>query len=687
MLTQRLPDLRVIGFTYDANGNLTSITPPGRPAHTFDHTAVDLPEEYDPPAVGLAEDRTLYAYNLDHQLELVTRPDGQTVDFVYGATTGRLNSVVSPHGTYGYAYHSSSGHLVSITEPGGGSLAFDYDGSLPISVTWSGPIAGSVEVGYNDSFEPTSRTLNGTLSTSFAYDDDGLLTQVGALDLDYDATTGFLETTTVGTSTDERTYTSFGELDTYTASAGALPVLTYDLDRDGGGRITRKTETIGGVTAVWEYHYDLAGRLDEVQKDGVVVETYGYDANSNRVNFSDFWGSGSATYDDQDRLLTYGAKSFTYTANGELSTKVEGPETTTYGYDVFGNLRTVSLPNGVQIEYLIDAANRRVGKKVNGVLVQGFLWQSQLRPAAELDGDGNVVAELVYATKINVPDYIVKNCTTYRIFTDHLGSARLVVDTTTGAIAQRIDYDPWGRIHQDTNPGFQPFGFAGGLYDSQTGLVRFGVRDYDSATGRWVGKDPIGFAGNDTNLYGYVVSDPVNLFDHYGEDWLDSVGNFAAGFGDSLTLGATKHAREAVGWLFGLTPQVDECAGAYSAGGLFEVGLELIATGGSAALRGAAKGVSQAAARRGLSSAIPRGTRGISALHHKNPLKAGLFPTAALPAGIRHHPRNLELLSIPEHIAAHRRLRRQESALATAVNPATTVTRLGRLAMEDCGCS
>ncbi len=462
----------------------------------------------------------IYACNLDRQLELVTRPDGQTIDFVYGASTGRLDSVVAPNGTYGYAYDPTSGNLASITEPGGGSLALAYDGSLPLSVTWSGPVAGSVAVDYNDSFEPISRTVNGTLETTFAYDADGLLTRAGALELDYDFASGFPERAELGATAEEWTYTPFGELDTATARHGGSTLYAYDLDRDAGGRITSKTETIGGLPSVWEYGYDLAGRLEQVKRDGLVVETYGYDANSNRVTFSDFWGSGSATYDDQDRLLTYGATSFTYTANGELLTKVEGPETTTYGYDVFGNLRTVSLPTGVQIEYLIDAANRRVGKTVNGVKVQGFLWESQLRPAAELDGDGNVVAEFVYATKINVPDYIVKNGTTYRIFTDHLGSVRLVVDAATGAIAQRLDYDPWGRTLQDTNPGFQPFGFAGGLYDHQTRLTRFGARDYDPEIGRWTSKDPIGFESGERNFYGYAFEDPVNLFDPSGRDAL-----------------------------------------------------------------------------------------------------------------------------------------------------------------------
>ena len=61
-----------------------------------------------------------------------------------------------------------------------------------------------------------------------------------------------------------------------------------------------------------------------------------------------------------------------------------------------------------------------------------------------------------------------------------------------------------------------PFGFAGGLYDRDTGLVRFGYRDYDPVTGKWTAKDPIGFDGGDTILYGYVLNDPVNLVDPNG---------------------------------------------------------------------------------------------------------------------------------------------------------------------------
>ena len=66
----------------------------------------------------------------------------------------------------------------------------------------------------------------------------------------------------------------------------------------------------------------------------------------------------------------------------------------------------------------------------------------------------------MYARRANVPDFIVKGGVTYRIISDNLGSPRLVVDTATGAVIQTMDFDEWGNVIADTNPEFQPFGYA-----------------------------------------------------------------------------------------------------------------------------------------------------------------------------------------------------------------------------------
>ena len=158
------------------------------------------------------------------------------------------------------------------------------------------------------------------------------------------------------------------------------------------------------------------------------------------------------------------------------------------------------------------------------------LYKDRLNPVAELDGTGNVVARFVYGTKANVPNYMEKGGVTYRILSDHLGSVRLVVDTSTGVVAQRLDYDEYGVVLMDSAPGFQPFGFAGGIYDHQTKLVRFGARDYDAEVGRWTSKDPILFDGVDgTNLYGYVVNDPMNGLDPEGQQTAGSLAGWICG--------------------------------------------------------------------------------------------------------------------------------------------------------------
>lgn len=262
----------------------------------------------------------------------------------------------------------------------------------------------------------------------------------------------------------------------------------------------------------------------EVRKNGAVTTSYTYDTNGNRLSATTPAGTTSGTFDAQDRLTQYGNTTYAYTASGELQSKTVGGQTTTYQYDQLGNLITVGEPSGTQITYLVGGQNRRIGKQVNGVLTQGFLYQDALRPVAELDGANHVVSRFVYGSRTNVPDYVIKGANTYRILADQVGSVRLVVDTATGQVLQRLDYDEFGNVTQDTNPGFQPFGFAGGLYDRDTKLTRFGARDYDPEVGRWTSKDPNGFGGDQTNLYSYSYSDPINFADPDGRVAIAAVG-------------------------------------------------------------------------------------------------------------------------------------------------------------------
>jgi RHS repeat-associated protein len=510
------PNGQAISYDYDENGNLTSISPPGQPAHEFAYDNRDLATSYNAPQVGTDNPTTTNEYDLDRLPTSQTLPGGGKIEYLYDEG-GRLKTLRYPGGEKNYTYDAQTGNPATVSNASG-SLSYTFDGFLPLSETSSGQVPGRVNFSYDNDLRVKGVSLNGGPEVAYSYDKDGLMTKAGALDLSRDQTRGLLTGTTLSTVADKRIFNAFGEMQSYEALSGTTRLYNSTYKLDSFGRIVEKTETIGDNSSTSAFAYDDEGNLTEVKQNGNVVASYAYDENGNRLSRTTPSGTTEGSYDAQDRLTSYGTNEYAYAPDGQLKTKTDTAtgESTSYSYDALGNLLSVTLPEGKEVEYVVDARDRRVGKKVNGQLVQGFLYQGQLAPVAELDGSGNVVSRFVYATHTNVPDYMEKGGKTYRIISDHLGSVRMVVDASTGEVAQRIDYDEFGNVLEDTNPGFQPFGFAGGLYDPDTKLVRFGARDYDAETGRWTAKDPINFAGGQANLYAYVGNDPVNLIDPTG---------------------------------------------------------------------------------------------------------------------------------------------------------------------------
>ncbi len=123
-----------------------------------------------------------------------------------------------------------------------------------------------------------------------------------------------------------------------------------------------------------------------------------------------------------------------------------------------------------------------------------------------------------------MPVAMTVGASTYYLGYDQVGSLRVVTDTA-GNVVKRMDYDSFGNIIADSNPAF-----SGGFHDGDTGLVRFGFRDYDPDMGRWSAKDPIQIyladpsqfvdllfsQYTDSNLYVYALDSPVNFIDPYG---------------------------------------------------------------------------------------------------------------------------------------------------------------------------
>jgi RHS repeat-associated protein len=432
---------------------------------------------------------------------------------------------------------------------------------LKTGTQWTGNVTGSVARTYDNFFRVTSQTINTASPVNYTYDNDNLFTGTSSpgpaftVTRDYANYYGRVTGSTLGAVSDSMGsaslpgYNGFGELTNYSATTNAGATTTvYALSnvlRDSNGRITSMTEAINGINSevnAWSLVYDARGRLTAATRGSNPTNQYGYDPNGNRTTLN----GNTWTYDAQDRLLTAAPSlSFTYTNDGTAVTKLNGNVAYTYTYDLSGVLIEAMVPpaNGYyrRVNYAVDALNRRIGRTVTWdkpvgqhfiitAINQGFLYDNARRVVAELNSSGGVTSIFVYGTRANVPDYMYQPASglTYRIISDWVGSVRLVINATPGSsnvgqVMQQLDYDEFGNVLATSVDNscaatvqcfpFQPFGFAGGLQDRESGLVRFGARDYDPQLGRWVSKDPIRFAGGDTNIYMYAAGDPMNRID------------------------------------------------------------------------------------------------------------------------------------------------------------------------------
>ncbi|MFY9263828.1 MAG: RHS repeat-associated core domain-containing protein, partial [Solirubrobacterales bacterium] len=550
-------------YTYDQNGNITTVTPPDRPAHDFSYDLLDMLSAATVPAAGPAPRTTAYAYdNPDHDLTKITRPSGATAGLTYDSA-GRLTTLTEPEGATTSTYDPATGNLNSLRSPDNQDLDFAFDGPLPTRQRMTGPVTATTTQSYDDDFRLATATAAGD-SVSYRYDADGLLTGAGDLTVTREPENGLPTGSSIATLATAITHTPYGEPADELTRTDTTALYRASYTRDDLGRITTKQETRPNSTTTWAYNYDAAGRLANVTKNAAQHAAYSYDQNGNRTSSTIDGVTTYASFDARDRISSQGDLDLTYNANGELIAKTDRTTDaqTSFTYSTLGDLTAATTPDGTEIDYLLDPLGRRVGKKVDGAITQGFLYSPEaMGPVAELTPANNLRSRFVYATRSWVPDYMVRGGETFKLVTDQLGSVVMVVDVATGAIEQEISYSPFGEVLTDSNPGFQPFGFAGGLYDGDTGLTHFGAREYDAEMGRWTASDPISFAGGDTNLYGYVINDPVNFVDPSGL-FLQQLSDFAAGFGDAATFGGTKWVRQKLG----VNGVVNECSGWYTGG-------------------------------------------------------------------------------------------------------------------------
>ena len=498
---------------------MTVLTTPTTAAHVFGYTKTNLNNAYDTPLANNYK----YIYDRDKRLVRTEYPSGKSVVNTYA--NGVLNSTSTPEGNILYSYLCAS-KLGAISKTGE-TIAYTYDASLVMSETSAGTLAQTLSYQYDNDFRPTRFTYAGAAS-DYTYDADGLLTKAGAYTIARNASNGLPEsvsdTASGGALTIARAFNPFGEQDAQTYTVNGQQPFAWNVQRDAAGRITRKTETTRDATTgqpvsiVYDYTNDDLGRLLTVKANDTLVEEYRYNTQGARIyELNTRRGITGRSYEHsiEDHLLRAGDTTYQYDADGFLTNKTENGQVTLYNYSSRGELLRVDLPDGRVLEYLNDPQGRRIAKKINGQVVEKYLWQGLTRLLAVYDANNSLLHRYDYADD-RTPIAVTTAGQKYAMHYDQVGTLRAMTDSA-GVVVKEVTYDSFGNVLGDTRPGISYFAFAGGLYDGDMGLVRFGYRDYDAKVGVWTAKDPTHFSGSQVDLFEYCNNDPINFIDEDGE--------------------------------------------------------------------------------------------------------------------------------------------------------------------------
>jgi RHS repeat-associated protein len=504
----------VTSFAYDARGNLTALTDPEMNATTFAYdlagrkTKETRPEgeatSYDYYPNGLLKSvrdakgqLTGYLYDKGNRLVETDFADGIRHTFSYDAAgnmTGYASPDVSAIITYdagnrktsesvtmggftkGYSYaYDGKGNKANFTTPEGTTYSYTYNkNSQPTQITT--PV-GNIVLGYQW-IRQTRVTLPNGIVTDYAYNDTNWLTQIKA------------NRTSV-------TPPSF------------LASATYGFDNVGN--ITGKTTEAGSHV----YGYDSLYQLTGATIPALPQEAYSYDKVGNRKTSVQTQGSWS--YNKDNELVSYNGTSLTYDANGNTVTKSEGGVPTTYNYGATDRLTSVQLPDGSTAAYTYDPFGRRIRKQV-GTEVTYFLYADE-GVIGEYDASGSF--NKGYGWRPNGiwgtdPVFMVEDGEFSFYHNDHLGTPQKMTDID-GDVVWSTTYGAFGNATVDpASTVTSNLRFPGQYFDEETGLHYNWNRYYVSVTGRYLQSDPLGFEGEDSNLYRFVSNSPVNFIDPFG---------------------------------------------------------------------------------------------------------------------------------------------------------------------------
>ena len=478
-----------------------------------------------------------FEYDEIHRLKRVTKKNGQVVDFVYNAM-GKLEQLKTPEQAgcteetldcLVFFTYNALGNRATMRDATG-TTRYDYDAFDRIR-TITDAREQTVGYDYDDLGRLSLLAYPSGDALTYDYDDAGRIRKTvntateEETSFEWNPTTGLLEATVMADGT--RAGYAYNELGrhtkvTYTNNTGGLLLDLNYTEFDELGRVKNMTITTPTSTRTESYEYTAAGQLESVTYDGTRTVSYTYDLAGNRKTVIDSAdATQNRTYhyegfdqlkriaDDADQTLA----SFEYDELGNLKESTTSLGTRTFEYD-YRNLLTkvTNVTTGQIVRYTYNGDGHRVSRSVQAnESAVATTTNYVVNPNTSAHSVLEEQSDAGIATTTYLPNGTRQDGVREFLLTDRTGSIRAMLSGDNSAV---IDYEPFGvPINPANLPG--SMGFAGELYDADTGLLYLRARYYDPSLGRFISRDPLGVRGG-PNMYAYVNHDPINYVDPLG---------------------------------------------------------------------------------------------------------------------------------------------------------------------------
>jgi RHS repeat-associated protein len=471
-------------FTYDALGRQLTQTRAG----------MTMSYVYD--AVGNRTKRTDYSgRETSYEYDVLNR----LKKINYLLTSGNP----TPLNTATYNYDDLSRLTSAVNEAG--TVAFTYDTRGRIKTT-TDVFGHLIEYNYDANGNRTQLKLDGTVHTNYAYDIANRLTTLTDeanqnFTFAYDVANKLVSKTLPNAITTTYDYDGMSRLTRLKDVSSTATLFDRQMTYNAANQINQIAEPI----QIRNFAYDNVDRLTAMT-NGTSNESYAFDGIGNRTSSHK---SASYGYQPFNKVVSTATANYNYDANGNMVSKGEGTNFWRYGFDYENRLVSASTRKRM-VRYKYDALGRRV---------QRFLFANKENTKFIYDGqdvvaDDNAGTLTKYQNGLGIDNKlkVSTNGTAKYFLADHLGSTNALTNSS-GAILEQTAYDSFGNQTTNLSTRYQ---FTGREYDSFTGLHYYRARFYDAQLGRFISEDPIGFAGGDINLYGYVRNRPNRFRDPKG---------------------------------------------------------------------------------------------------------------------------------------------------------------------------